>query len=129
MRRRPGCRVARTNYSPRGPASLANSRAIAHTALDSTRVAEPWILRARPLPAATTRTTRRRMPHTRDPRTEPIEQPSLFLPEPVVTTRQPAAARAPIAEIPPLTPASPLAACALPYQDHLRRTDHSVYTV
>jgi len=69
------------------------------------------------------------MPHTRDPRTEPIEQPSLFLPEPVVTTRQPAAARAPIAEIPPLTPASPLAACALPYQDHLRRTDNSVYTV
>lgn len=58
---------------------------------------------------------------------ESIEQPSLFLPE----TAEQAARRGPgsVVEIPRLTATATLGACALPYQDHLRRTDHSAYTV
>jgi integrase/recombinase XerD len=52
-------------------------------------------------------------------------QPSLF-----VTEATPVApAVAPLIEIAPPTGETTLGACALPYQDHLRRTDHSRYTI
>jgi len=58
---------------------------------------------------------------------EGVEQPSLFFPEEAVVAVAPPA---PALVTPPaLSPASPLGACALPYQDYLRRTDHSAYTI
>ncbi|MFI5273119.1 MAG: tyrosine-type recombinase/integrase [Ktedonobacterales bacterium] len=59
--------------------------------------------------------------------TGPIEQPSLFVPSSTET----AADRGgpPAIAIPALTTGSALGACALPYREHLRRTNHSVYTV
>lgn len=54
------------------------------------------------------------------------EQPSLFAPDTAVVV-----ARAPISvvEIAPPTTDTPLGACALAYQEHLRRTDHSQHTI
>jgi len=52
-------------------------------------------------------------------------QPSLF----AIETTPIAAAAAPLIEIALPTGDSTLGACALPYQDYLRRTDHSPYTI
>jgi site-specific recombinase XerD len=54
------------------------------------------------------------------------EQPSLFAPDTAVTVKQ-----APISLVEIALPSSDtaLGACALPYQDYLRRTDHSPYTI
>ncbi|MGZ3680922.1 MAG: tyrosine-type recombinase/integrase [Ktedonobacterales bacterium] len=58
---------------------------------------------------------------------ESIEQPSLFFPEtPERTARR---EQGSVVEIPRLTTTATLGACALAYQEHLRRTDHSAYTV
>ncbi len=54
------------------------------------------------------------------------EQPSLFDPDVALTVKQ---APVSVVEITPPTGATTLGACALPYQDHLRRTDHSQYTI
>jgi integrase/recombinase XerD len=67
------------------------------------------------------------MPHSRPPHSESAEQPSLFFPD--VETFTPVRETPPLVRAPQLTSASPLGACALPYQEYLRRTDHSVYTV
>lgn len=67
------------------------------------------------------------MSHSRERQHELAEQPSLFFPEaPVESARR---EPPPVAQIPSLGPASTLSACALPYGEYLRRTDHSVYTV
>jgi integrase/recombinase XerD len=58
---------------------------------------------------------------------EPVEQPSLFFP--IEEASAPARPAASVARPPALTPAATLGACALPYEEHLRRTDHSKYTV
>ena len=55
-----------------------------------------------------------------------VEQPSLFYPD---ATPQVVTQTASVAEVPTLTAASTLGACALPYQDYLRRTDHTAYTI
>jgi integrase/recombinase XerD len=60
------------------------------------------------------------------PLKESAEQPSLFAPDTALTTRQPPVS---LVEITMPTGTSTLGACALPYQDHLRRTDHSPYTI
>lgn len=67
------------------------------------------------------------MSHSRERQHEPVEQPSLFFPETPAETerREPP----PVASIPTISPASTLGACALPYGEYLRRTDHSAYTV
>lgn len=67
------------------------------------------------------------MSQPRERQHELAEQPSLFFPEALTETahREPA----PVARIPALGPTSTLSACALPYGEYLRRTDHSVYTV
>lgn len=57
---------------------------------------------------------------------EPIEQPSLFFPE---ATQVSGPAPGSVVEILPPTPTSSLGSCALAYQEHLRRTDHSAYTI
>ncbi|MDE3230087.1 MAG: tyrosine-type recombinase/integrase [Chloroflexota bacterium] len=54
------------------------------------------------------------------------EQPSLFAPETAIPVKQP---RSAVVEIPPPTGATALGACALPYQDYLRRTDHTHATI
>lgn len=54
------------------------------------------------------------------------EQPSLFAPETAVPVRQP---RLSVVEIAAPSSETTLGACALPYQDYLRRTDHSQYTI
>ncbi len=54
------------------------------------------------------------------------EQPSLFAPETAIPVKQ---APTSLVDIPTPTGATTLGACALPYQDYLRRTDHSQYTV
>ncbi|HEY7976373.1 MAG TPA: tyrosine-type recombinase/integrase [Ktedonobacterales bacterium] len=54
------------------------------------------------------------------------EQPSLFAPDTAAPVRQ---APVSLVEIALPTSATSLGACALPYQDHLRRTDHSPYTI
>lgn len=54
------------------------------------------------------------------------EQPSLFDPGTAVTVKQ---VRVSVVEIATPTGATSLGACALPYQDYLRRTDHSPYTI
>lgn len=54
------------------------------------------------------------------------QQPSLFAPETAVSAPQP---RVLLVDIPTPTGSTTLGACALPYQDYLRRTDHSPYTI
>ena len=65
-------------------------------------------------------------PDGNKPADDRVEQPSLFFPE---ATPQVVAQQAPVAVVPTLTPAATLGACALPYQDYLRRTDHTAYTI
>jgi integrase/recombinase XerD len=67
------------------------------------------------------------MPHSRQPHSESAEQPSLFFPD--IESFSPVPEPPPLVRAPALTSASPLGACALPYQEYLRRTGHSVYTV
>ncbi|MEO7001400.1 MAG: tyrosine-type recombinase/integrase [Ktedonobacterales bacterium] len=55
-----------------------------------------------------------------------VEQPSLFFPEEALIAVAPPPA---LVVMPTLTDAAPLGACPLPYQDYLRRTDHSAYTI
>ena len=64
------------------------------------------------------------MPKPRHAMPEATEQPSLFFPEEVERGAQPALFAAPT-----ITADSTLAACPLPYQEHLRLTGHSAYTV
>ncbi|HEX6541963.1 MAG TPA: tyrosine-type recombinase/integrase [Ktedonobacterales bacterium] len=67
------------------------------------------------------------MPDSEKTSADSVEQPSLFFPDaiaPGVGTKQ-----EPVAVVPTLTATSVLGACALPYQDYLRRTDHSAYTI
>lgn len=66
------------------------------------------------------------MPESRQPTYDAIDQPSLFFPmaEDSAPPREDSLVR-----LAPLTPASTLGACALPYAEHLKLTDHSVYTV
>src|SRR5215470_15755125 len=67
------------------------------------------------------------MPDSRHLLDDSIEQPTLFLPAAEESARQrPLEA---VAQPPTLTPTSTLGACALPYREHLHRTDHSEYTV
>jgi site-specific recombinase XerD len=70
------------------------------------------------------------MSHARHEPAESVEQPSLFLPiappDGEASSKRPAE---PVARPPDLTPASSLGACAMPYEQHLRRTDHSKNTV
>ncbi|HEX9037045.1 MAG TPA: tyrosine-type recombinase/integrase [Ktedonobacterales bacterium] len=54
------------------------------------------------------------------------EQPGLFSPDMVEVVQAP---RPSLVQIPDPTPETTLGACALPYQDYLRRTDHSPYTI
>lgn len=67
-----------------------------------------------------------RTPDTDNSADDRVEQPSLFFPDatPQVVTQQ-----ASVAMVPTLTTASTLGACALPYQEYLRRTDHTAYTI
>lgn len=67
-----------------------------------------------------------RTPDTDNSADDRVEQPSLFFPDatPQVVTQQ-----ASVATVPKLTTASTLGACALPYQEYLRRTDHTAYTI
>lgn len=67
------------------------------------------------------------MPEPFEPDMESTEQPSLFFPEQVEMVG-PAPVHS-VVELAPLTSTSTLGACALPYQEHLRLTDHSAYTV
>ena len=67
------------------------------------------------------------MPEPEDTPTESVEQPSLFYPD--ATPQTVVAKQAPVVVAPPLTAASALGACALAYQEYLRRTDHSAYTI
>ena len=57
-----------------------------------------------------------------------VEQPSLFFPEAPATPISPVG-QAALVTITPPTGDTPLGACALPYQEYLRRTDHSAYTI
>jgi site-specific recombinase XerD len=57
-----------------------------------------------------------------------VEQPSLFFPEAPATPVTPVE-QAALVTIAPPTGDTALGACALPYQEHLRRTDHSAYTI
>jgi site-specific recombinase XerD len=57
-----------------------------------------------------------------------VEQPSLFFPEAPATPVSPVG-QAALVTITPPTGDTPLGACALPYQEYLRRTDHSAYTI
>src|SRR5579859_1852998 len=54
------------------------------------------------------------------------EQPGLFTPDAGEVVRAP---RPSLVQIPDPTPATTLGASALAYQDYLRRTDHSPYTI
>lgn len=77
--------------------------------------------------AAYTRRTRDSTMESRQPREDMLEQPSLFFPpQEAEGTKE---ARSSVARVPTLTPSSGLGACALPYSEYLRRTDHSGYTV
>jgi integrase/recombinase XerD len=67
------------------------------------------------------------MPDTDKTSDDTVEQPSLFFPgaaAPVAGPKQ-----EPVVVVPTLTATSVLGACALPYQEYLRRTDHSAYTI
>jgi integrase/recombinase XerD len=61
-------------------------------------------------------------------RSERVEQPSLFLPG-TESGNVSAAPPAPLVRSAPLSPQSALGTCALAYQEHLRITDHSTYTI
>lgn len=67
------------------------------------------------------------MPDRENPPNDSVEQPSLFFPD--ATPQSAEARQASIVVVPPLTAGSVLGACALPYQEYLRRTDHSAYTI
>lgn len=54
------------------------------------------------------------------------EQPGLFTPDDAEVVRAP---RPSLVQIPDPTPTTTLGGCALAYQDYLRRTDHSPYTI
>ncbi len=69
------------------------------------------------------------MSQIRDIRNETVEQPSLFFPEKIGEPAQVGAGSAPMVAIPALTREATLDACALPYAEYLRRTDHSTYTI
>lgn len=66
------------------------------------------------------------MPESRQSAHDAVDQPSLFFPavEERSGTHEDALVR-----LAPLTPSSTLGACALPYAEHLRLTDHSAYTI
>jgi len=68
------------------------------------------------------------MPQSRQAAHDSAEQPSLFFPEATAEPTTPQRAPA-LVQSAPLTASASIGACALPYADHLRRTDHSVYTV
>src|SRR5262245_15012712 len=77
--------------------------------------------------SAPSRAMRPSMPAPRHSPDDSIKQPGLFSPAAEELPRQrPLEA---VAHPPTLTPTSTLGACALPYREHLRRTDHSEYTV
>ncbi|HEX6818703.1 MAG TPA: tyrosine-type recombinase/integrase [Ktedonobacterales bacterium] len=58
------------------------------------------------------------------------KQPSLFAPEARDAGATPSSgATVSLVEVAPLTPTTTLAGCALAYAEHLRRTDHSGYTI
>ena len=61
-------------------------------------------------------------------REQRVEQPSLFFPEAPATTISPVG-QATLITVTPPTGDTSLGACALPYQEYLRRTDHSAYTI
>jgi len=67
------------------------------------------------------------MPDTDKTSDDSVEQPSLFFPDAAAPVAGPKPE--PVVAIPTLTATSVLGACALPYQEYLRRTDHSVYTI
>lgn len=67
------------------------------------------------------------MPDRDNTSADSVEQPSLFFPDAMARTTD--SKQAPVAVAPPLTATSALGACALPYQEYLRRTDHSAYTI
>ncbi|MGH2514187.1 MAG: hypothetical protein ACRDHP_00880, partial [Ktedonobacterales bacterium] len=66
------------------------------------------------------------MPESRQPTHDAVDQPSLFFP---AVAQQAAPLEDSFVRLAPLTPASTLGACALPYAEHLRLTDHSAYTI
>jgi integrase/recombinase XerD len=57
------------------------------------------------------------------------EQPSLFFPDADERPEASARVAAPVVQIAAPTATTALGACALPYQEFLRRTDHSAYTI
>ncbi len=67
------------------------------------------------------------MPDTDKTSDDSVEQPSLFFPDAATPVAGPK--QEPVVVIPTLTATSELGACALPYQEYLRRTDHSAYTI
>ena len=67
------------------------------------------------------------MPDTDKTSDDSVEQPSLFFPDAATPVAGPK--QAPVVVVPMPTATSVLGACALPYQEYLRRTDHSVYTI
>src|SRR5262249_50309110 len=71
---------------------------------------------------------RHTMPHSRQAAHESAEQPSLFFPDATAAVADPRPAPS-LVPVPPLTASATIGACALPYAEFLRRTDHSVYTV
>lgn len=66
------------------------------------------------------------MPDSDNTSPDSVEQRSLFFPE---ATAQTETRQASVVTVPPPTATSALGACALPYQDYLRRTDHTDYTI
>src|SRR5678815_4920454 len=67
------------------------------------------------------------MPDTDKTSDDSVEQPSLFFPDAATPVAGPK--QAPVVIVPTLTATSVLGAYALPYQEYLRRTDHSAYTI
>jgi len=67
------------------------------------------------------------MSQIREVHHETLEQPSLFVPE--AKPARSGAGSVPVIAIPALTPDATLDACALPYAEYLRRTNHSAYTI
>ena len=67
------------------------------------------------------------MSQIREMHNQMVEQPSLFFPE--TKPARSGIGPDPVVAIPTLTPDATLDACALPYAEFLRRTDHSTYTI
>ena len=67
------------------------------------------------------------MPDRDNTSADSVEQPSLFFPDAVAHPTE--SKQTSVAIAPPLTATSVLGACALPYQEYLRLTDHSAYTI